>query len=685
MVKRLLILIFFFQLTGIQGQNDLVFCKQLTALQNLINRSHYSPKPVNDSLSKGVFDLFINQLDGEKRFFKQSDIDAFKLDTYKIDDYLISNSCDFINKYADTLKKRIETSKQIVESLRNQSFDYSGKDTLYYTPIDDRDYFKNDAQINGYWNKRIRYLILSKLIEEDTIYDNVKTNFQEREAILKPKIIENQLCSLAETLHQSGNSNTYVKELFLNALLNYEDPNSSFFNDSEKTEFEGSLSNNQLSFGLITSKTNEDEIIITYIVPGGAAFKNGNFDESDVVKSLESGSDILETYCVSNDEILSFINDDKHHTITFKLKKSNGNIQDIKLTKTVTKVEDNSIRGYVLQNTHDIGYIKVPSFYTDLESPNGLGVANDFAKELYKLNQENIKGLVIDLRFNGGGSMKEAAELSGMFIDRGPLSIIKYQSGETYTVRDMNRGSLFIKPIVVLINNYSASASEFFASVMQDYSRAIIVGSPSHGKSSAQVILPLSPTEDLGFSKITVEKFYRITGLSHQSIGVIPDVVLPSLYDNFKTSERYDRFALSNDSVESTMKYHPFKPMPLQLIMGNSVKRIDNNSSFKAIKNINSIVLNDYINKTSEYPLTLDNIYNDLNGYNNLWSDFYAELDEQTTSLIVKNTTSTDEILRYNQDDMKVNELILDDISSDIYIEEAYTILIDLLNSKTTN
>ncbi len=685
MVIRLLIFIFFFQLSSIQGQNDLVFCKQLTALQTLINTSHYSPKPVNDSLSKGVFDLFINQLDGDKRFLKQSDIDAFKLDTYKIDDYLVSNSCDFINKYADTIKKRIETSKQIVATLKDQSFDYSGKDTLYFTPTDERDYFKNDAQIVRYWNKRIRYLILSKLIEEDSIYDNVKTNFQEREAILKPKIIENQLCSLTETLHQSGNSNTYVKELFLNALLNYEDPNSSYFNDSEKTEFESSLSNNQLSFGLITSKTNEGEIIITYIVPGGAAFNNGNFEESDVVKSLESGSDILETYCVSNDEILSFINDEKHHTITFKLKKSNGNIQDIELTKTFTKVEDNSIRGYVLQNTHDIGYIKVPSFYTDLESPNGLGVANDFAKELYKLNQENIKGLVIDLRFNGGGSMKEAAELSGMFIDRGPLSIIKYQGGETYTVRDMNRGSLFIKPVVVLINNYSASASEFFASVMQDYSRAIIVGSPSHGKSSAQVILPLSQTEDLGFSKITVEKFYRITGLSHQSIGVIPDVVLPSLYDNFKTSERYDRFALSNDSVESTMKYHPFKPMPLQLIMGNSVKRIDNNTSFKAIKNINSIVLNDYINKTSEYPLTLDNIYNDLNGYNNLWRDFYAEFEEQTTSLFVKNTTSTDEILQYNQDDMKMNELILDDIANDIYIEEAYTILQDLLNSKTTN
>ncbi len=682
MVKQLLVFVLCIYFGSNQAQNDPLFCKQTAAIQRLISKSHYSPKPVNDSLSKGVFELFLNQLDENKRYFYQSDIDAFKVDEYKIDDYLLSNSCDFIHKYAQTLKKRMAFSKSIVQDLRNETFDYSGKDTLYFTPNNKDVYFKDEIKAKSYWNKRIRYLIISKLIEEDSLLENIERNFKVRAAEIKPKIIENQLCLLDEALNQKGSIDVLVKETFLNALLNYQDPNSSYFNDSDKTEFESSVANDQLSFGIATTKNNDGEIIIAYISPGSAAFKNGTIEANDVLQSLLSGKNLLETYCVSNDDILAFINNEKHETIIFKIKKPNGSIEAVELTKTRTKIEDNSVRGYVLQNEMDFGYIKISSFYTDLESPNGLGLANDVAKELYKLNQENIKGLIIDLRFNGGGSMKEAAELSGMFIDRGPLSVIKYPAGDTYTIRDMNRGSLFSKPILVLINNFSASASEFFASVMQDYNRGIIVGSPSHGKSSAQTILPLSEIENLGFCKITVEKFYRITGLSHQSVGVIPDVLIPSLYDNFKTNEGFEKHALKPDSVETTMKYDRFKSFPLQFINSNSNKRVENNPSFKAIKEINSIVLDDYINKVSKYPLTLDNIYNDLNGYNMLWTDFYSLLDAQSTSISARNTISTDEILNYNEDDKTANDMILEDIANDVYIEEAHKILLDLLKPK---
>ena len=683
MVRHLILIIVCSSLTNLHAQNDSVFCKQLSALQDLIDTVHYSPKPVDDSLSRGVHDLFMKSLDENKRFLRHTDIEAFEMDKFQIDDYLRTNSCDFVGKYKDTLRQRILWTKGIIASLSNQPLDYSGKDTLYFTPNNEHPYFKNEAHAERYWNKRIRFLIVSKLIEEDSLVDNIKSNFLVREAEIKQKVIDNQLCLLNESLHTNGNFETYVEELFLNALLNYEDPNSSFFNDSDKKEFENHLSNNKLSFGINTDKTNEGEIVIVYISPGGAAFKNGQFDEGDIVLSLKSGNDLLETYCISNDDILTFINDPKHHTIDFKIKKTDASIQNILLTKSVSKVEDNTIRGFIVEAKEDFGYIKIPSFYTDMESSRGFGVASDVAKELYKLSKENIKGLVIDLRFNGGGSMKEAAELSGMFIDKGPLSIIKYANGETFTIRDMYRGAIFNKPIVVLINNYSASASELFASVMQDYSRAVIVGSPSHGKSSAQVILPLSETEDLGYSKITVEKFYRITGLSHQSMGVIPDVVLPSLYDNFKTNEGFERFALSIDSVEAKMKFHPFKPIPLNILANSSQKRSEIHPSFRAIKNINNIVLNDYINKTSEYPLTLDNIYNDITGYNNLWNDFYSELESEVTTLNVRNTVLTEKDLQQNPNENELIEQEIEEIVKDIYIEEACTILSDLLSSKS--
>ena len=685
MIKRLFVFTLCFLSLQAYSQDDTLFCKQVSALQTLIKDSHYSPKPVNDSLSKGVYHLFLSGLDNYNRFFLESDIETFKEDVLKIDDYITTNDCSFIDKYITILQKRIEDSKQYVEALNNENFDYTGKDTLYFKPGNSSGYFKNIDSAKRYWSKRMRYQIVEKLIEEDSVFDNVKRNFKSLEATLKPKLIQNQICELDEILHKNGNIDTYVKELFLNALVGYQDPNSSFFNDSDKVLFETSVSNNQLTFGITTAKNNEGEIIIAYITPGSAAFKDGNFEENDVLKTLTSGDEILETYCVSNEDITAFTNDEKHNTITFKIKKQNGSIHNIELTKTVTKVEENTVRGYVVENGSNFGYIEIPGFYTDLDSPNGLGLANDVAKELYKLEKEDIKGLILDLRFNGGGSMKEAADLSGMFINRGPLSVLKYNNGDTFTIKDANRGSLFNKPIIVLINNYSASASEFFAAALQDYNRAIIVGSPSHGKSSAQVILPLSETNDLGFCKLTVEKFYRVNGKSHQSIGVIPDIKFPSIYDNLKTSEQYERFALKNDSIEVSLRHIPLRPIALKSIKTNSENRIANDDNFKTIKLTNERLLNDFINKTYQYPITIDGIYTDIENYNNLWNEFYSNINKAPLSISARNTLSTAEVIEYNTDDAKANAIILDNIANDIYIDEACSILLDYINSKTTN
>ena len=312
-------------------------------------------------------------------------------------------------------------------------------------------------------------------------------------------------------------------------------------------------------------------------------------------------------------------------------------------------------------------------------------MANDVAKELYKLQKENIDALILDLRFNGGGSMKEAADLSGMFINRGPLSILKYGNGETYTIRDMNRGSLFMKPIVILINGFSASASEFFAAAMQDYNRAIILGSPTHGKASAQLILPLDEDVQLGFSKLTVEKFYRITGQSHQSVGIIPDIRLPNLYDNFKTEERFSSYALDNDSIKPALKYSRLKALPLESLIAKNHIRVKDNSAFDAVKSLNKLIIDNYFELETEYPLTLQNVYSKINAYHSQWELFSDSIENHSSSIAVSNTSSTNEVLNYNEAQKEVNESILSNIQKDIYISEAHHILLDLLNLNITN
>ena len=680
MLKQFILFIFLSCFFIAQTQEQAVFCKQLQAIKTLVQKEHFNPKPVNDSLSAGMFELFLDQLDSSKRFFTQDDINLFEKDRLQLDDYITNNDCSFIDKYSTILAERIKNAKQIVQSFSTSKFDYSGKDTIRFKPNASYAYLNDKNEFTQFWSKRIRYDILFELIEKDSVLDHLATNFKKKEAEIKPKIIQKELCKLEEFQNKKGSLSQYVKESFLNAYVTFHDPNSTFFNAADKTTYVNTLSNDQLSFGIITQKNDNGDIVIAHITPGSAAFIDGNFETNDVIKSLKANEVILETYCVSHEDVLAFTNDEHHKTITFKIKKQDGSIKSIELTKTKTKIEDNTVTGYLLKGNANVGYISINNFYSDFESPNGLGVANDVAKELYKLQKENIEALIIDLRFNGGGSMKEAANLSGMFINRGPLSILKYGNGETFTIRDINRGSLFMKPIVVLINNFSASASEFFAAAMQDYNRAIIVGSPSHGKASAQVILPLSESSELGFSKLTVEKFYRVSGKSHQSVGVIPDIILPDLYDNFKTEERFSPFALSNDSIEPTIKYVTLKAFPIKELKVKSHNRIENNAAFDAVTSLNKLIIENYFEFETAYALTLENVYNNINSYHSRWKELSKTIDDYSSTLTVSNTSSTNELLSYNSDEKNINETILKSIQNDIYISEAHSILQDLLN-----
>lgn len=681
MLKRCLLSATLLIVSCTYAQEEPDFCEQLRALNQRIQQHHFSPKQLNDTLSKSVFNLFLERLDQDKRFFHESDILLFQTDEYQLDDAIRSGNCGFIEKYSTILKKRVEASKDYITTLQDEAFDYSGKDTLYFKSKPDFDYYKDDGTFKKYWNKRLRYFILDHLVELDSSLSYLENNFKSLEAEIKPKIIQNQICLLDEYLHKNGSLSNFVKEAFLNAFANYQDPNSYYYNDSDKSQFEDSVSSHQLTFGIDTAKDKNGDIVIAYIAPGSAASLNGNFDENDVIKSLASPTQILETFCVSNEDITAFTSNEKNETIIFKIKKQNGSIHDIQLTKTELKVEENSCTAFLLDKKSNYVYLKIPTFYTDFDSPSGIGLTYDTAAQIENIDNKRVKGLILDLRFNGGGSIKEAANLSSLFINKGPLAILKYGNGNTFTIEDGIKGSFFNKPIVILIDNYSASATEFFAAAMQDYNRAIIVGSPSHGKASAQIILPLSDTAELGFCKLTIEKFYRVTGKSHQSVGVVPDIILPSLYDDFKTSEAYSPFALSNDAIIPFVKHRSYKKIPLTDIQMKSKIRVDSNNSFTAIKKLNTKLLSTYVDRDLKYPLTLSNIYDDVQNYNNLWSNLYNTLDLKPKRIIVNNTTATQNKLE-DVDELKLNESQIDDIASDIYIHEALAILSDIKNIK---
>lgn len=658
---------------------DASFCSELKSIREIVATSHYQPKTENDSLSRGVFWLFLEQLDEDKRFFLDKDIEVFKNDEFYLDNYFDKEYCNFIDGYAEILQQRIQDSKAYLEKQRNIQLDYSGADSLYYSSEKKHSYFNDEIAAEKYWSKRVRYKILRKLVDNDSVLSNISNNFKQLESELKGKIIDNEICLLTEFEQSKSNIKRFVEISFLDAFLKYQDPNSSYFSTSEKNIFEQSLSNSQLTFGIETAKTKDGDIVIVHISPGSSAFKNGNFEVDDVILSLSNLEETIETYCTSNETILSFLNNSKSNIITFKIKKKNGQIKTIELGKSDIKVEGNSITGFIIKDKTNIGYISIPSFYADQESINGLGVSNDVAKQIYKLQKEKIEGLILDLRFNGGGSMKEATELSGMFIDRGPVAISRVRGESNYTIKDPNRGSIFNKPIVILVDQFSASASEFFAGAMQDYNRALIVGSKTHGKATSQLIAPIDEGNSPNFIKLTMGQFFRVTGQSHQQTGIVPDIELPNVYDNYKSQEKYKPHGIPNSTTEVTWKHKAKPKRDMSTVKNKSVERVLKSKAFDAVIAFNNVFIKEYINRDGVYPLNLQFIFDDNVNYNTAWKTYSDQLEANKPVFSVENTSATNIILGYNEEDRKANELQRKELLTDPYIQEAYYIINDVL------
>lgn len=636
---------------------------------------------MNDSLSKGVFKLFIQKLNETYWFFLKSDMEEFEKDQFALDDYIQNGNCDFIDKYVTTYSRRMEEAKKYVIDLKGSHPDYSGRDSVTFGDPNFQKSFKDTSEAKDSWKRRIAYDVLVKITEQDSVFARMEMQLDSLVTTTLPGVIENQLCLFQELQNKRGGIELFVKEAFLNALANFQDPNTSFFSPNDKDNFESSLSTNQLTFGVYPDKNEKGEIEVLYVAPGSVAHKNGSIEESDIIKEMYSISlgQQFDTHCISVDEIYSFLNDNNNETVLFKIKKKDGDFEHIELTKGVLKSPENLTRGYVIKKDIPMGYINIPSFYTDMESPNGQGVANDVIKEIFKLEKAQIEGLILDLRFNGGGSIREAIELCGMFIDQGPVAIFKSGNNSMELFNDYHKGMLFSKPMVIIINGYSASASEFFTATLQDYRRAIVVGAESYGKSSSQVVLPLSDYKDMGYCKVTTNCFYRINGASNQSVGVMPDIAFPSVYNGLETAEKYLDFVLENDTLAETPVFKPLMIQDYDKIMDRSNLRVAESTSFQFIEKINTTVREGYFGEDRSFPLTLNHVYTDLSDYQGIWSRFEQHFYTKRTEITASNSPSVDELLTYNPEEKELNELMLEGISEDIYIEEAYRILLDLI------
>jgi len=672
-------ILFIFCSTIVLGQD---FCTQWKLLQETIETKHYLPKAIDDTMSEAVYDLMIKAINDKGFHFIKSDFDLFKKDRTQLDNYLLDQDCSFLTTYVDVFEKRIQESKNIITDLSTASLTYKGQDTLHFTR-NDKSVFFNSLEIKKkYWRKSIKYRTLIKYLNEEKEESHLQKDFLAKEKIYRQQVIEGALCLLDEISSIKNGIKRQLENVVLDAYAKYQDPHSSFLDTQDKNQYEAELATSQISTGVQTFKNKDGAIEVSYITPGSSAFKNRKIAEGDIIISITIQDKTIDLSCFSNEELQRQLQDTAVDEITFTIRKNDGVVAHIDIVKSKIDVEENNLTGFVIAGEQRIGFISIPSFYTDYESPNGLGVANDVARELYKLQKMNIDALIIDVRNNGGGSMKEAMDLSGLFIDRGPVAILKDQAGETFTLRDLNRGVAFTKPLAILVNEYSASASEFFAAAMQDYNRALIIGATTYGKSSAQLMIPLEEgNEDSDFVKLTTETFYRATGKSHQAEGVIPDIILPSIYNNIASNEASELYTLSNDTAVVKLKARPLPLISKDKIKAKSTARINIDPTFKAIitnnkKLVQSIESEDHI------AIVFEDVKHHLNAREELWDSFSNNTTSDDISLSIENTVSTTEINGYDATAKKANEQLLKDMGTDPHIIEASNILKDYLQLK---
>lgn len=564
-------------------------------LKNILSRGHYVVKDLNDDFSEHVFTSFIEGLDPSKRYFTQEDIKDFSKYKYQIDNQLLKEDLSFYKLVYGRFLEKTKKAKSYYGGLLEKPFNYSKNETI------DLDYekvpfAKNNNELLDYWRKQLKLQTLDR-IQEQTALQKEKVKKDKNFKIKSFAELEKE--ARAEVLKSMDELYIRIDELnhedwfssFLNAVVSGFDPHTTYMQPNVKEVFDQNISGKLEGIGARLQKKGIYTQIFE-LVSGGPAWKQGDLEEGDIILKVAQGDkEPLDIVGMRLDDAIKFIKGPKGTEVRLTVKKKiDGSTQEISIIRDVVELNETFVKSsVVMKNNKKYAIIDLPSFYIDFSDENYRDSAKDMEKEIERLKSEGVEGLIIDLRNNGGGSLKTAIEISGLFIDKGPIVQVKYRGENPVIKNDTDSKTQWEGSVVILVNEFSASASEIFAAAMQDYKRAVILGgNQTYGKGTVQNILPINQfypkyDQDLGFLKMTIQKFYRINGGSTQKEGVYSDIAMPTRLSYLKSGERDLEGALNWDKVpqanyKQTNSYANFAD-----VVYNSKQRIASDEKFKMI------------------------------------------------------------------------------------------------------
>ena len=575
-------------------------------LSFVLEKGHFSPIELNDEFSKKAYASYIESLDPTKRFFIQSDISEFQNYELAIDDMIRSKDLSFFDLTYKRLMQRMKESKVIYTSILSKPLDLNDNETIN-VDYEKLPYAATMKDLDQRWRKQLELAVLSDITDKEDIQNALKSGIIDESSAAKeekqaekaePKSFEELEITARKTTESNLNNNfSFIAELtredwftvYINAIVTQYDPHTYYFSPEDKEKFDVSMSGKYEGIGARLQKKNEG-IEVSELISGGPAWRGKLLEQGDIIiKVAQANEEPIDIAGMRLDDVIKKIKGPKGTLVKLTVKKVDGTVKVVPIIRNEVETEETFAKSSVVNKDGKLfGVIYLPKFYQSFENKLNRDAFKDVAIEVERLKAMNVEGIVMDLRDNGGGSLETVVKMTGLFIDKGPVVQVKPAGGKAQILPDSDPKVQWDGPLVVMINNYSASASEIFAAAIQDYNRGIIIGSKqSYGKGTVQNVFELNEFVrgnqygDLGALKTTTQKFYRVNGGSTQLEGVKSDIVMPDRFSFMETGEKDEKSALPWDKIE------PANYTPLQVnydkVIANSKKRIATNDNFNLI------------------------------------------------------------------------------------------------------
>jgi carboxyl-terminal processing protease len=681
----------------------------LNTVMAVLEQGHFAPRPIDDAFSQSVFDKTLENLDYEKKFFLQSDIDALSDYKNKIDDEIKDNSLEFFDRVNNVFVSRVANSEKFYKEILQKPFTFTGNEEV---ELDGKKvaYAKDETALRVRWENYLKYRVLAKyedLKEADEKKVKDSANYKARDFATLEKEARESITKVQDRyfkrLKKLNDNDRF--SLFVNSITGSEDPHTDFLPPEDKKRFDEMMSGSFIGIGASLQQQEDGKIKVAAIITGSPSWKQGHLKADDVIMKVAQGDlAAVDVEGMETDDVVKLIRGPQDTEVRLTVKHADGTTEVVPIIRGKVDMEDTFAKSAIVENKgKKIGYIYLPEFYADFTGTgNGRSSARDVATEVTKLKAEHVDGIVLDLRNNGGGSLTDVVDMAGIFIGKGPVVQVRASGNQSVTLKSQNSAPLYTGPLAIMVNNGSASASEIMAAAMQDYGRAVIIGTNTFGKGTVQKLVSLdqfvnssmrdqiiaafnkakggdAQYDGIGSLKLTIQKFYRVNGGSTQLKGVTPDIVLPDAYEQLDNiGERRDKAALPWDKITAADYKIWDSPPSLAALRSGSQKRIAANETFKIIKqtgerlktqqdnNIVSLNETKFLAKQKETEAV---------------SKRLEELDKIASPIIVSNLKS--DVAKVNIDTTSIakNADWLKALKKDVYIAETANVLNEWITS----